>query len=367
MKVFYDSQIFSAGQYGGISRYFVELAMRLGKFPDTDVRIVSPIIRSPILSDYRKQISTVGIDLSSLPKIPDRVARNINEFLFSGYTALTVPDIIHETYSWPQRFAPRSSKVVATFHDAIPERLPHLYPELKKLHGERQSALSRADSVICVSESTRKDLLEYYDVDPGRVTVVLLGSSISPDSGAPMDIGAPFFLHVGARYPYKNFNRLIRAFGEARLYRTHKLVSFTSKAFGETEFEAMEQAAVPRASVIRVGGDDRQLARYYAGAVALVFPSMYEGFGIPLVEAMRCGCPIVTSNTTSLPEVAGDAAIYIDPDDVGSISEALLSIASSGDIRDRLIAAGIARAGRFSWDRCAAETFAVYKNVLAPR
>jgi glycosyltransferase involved in cell wall biosynthesis len=225
--------------------------------------------------------------------------------------------------------------------------------------------LARADRVICVSESTRRDLLELYEVDPARVSVVLLAASILPSKEEPMDFGAPYFLHVGARYLYKNFNGLIAAFGEAQLHRTHKLVSFSAVPLTDAELTAMERAGVPKERVIRVGGDDNVLARYYAGAEALVFPSMYEGFGIPLLEAMRCSCPIITSNISSLPEVAGDAAIYCDPGDIKSIAEAMVKIASSPEARKNLIAKGIQRAQRFSWDCCAEETYAVYCDLLS--
>jgi glycosyltransferase involved in cell wall biosynthesis len=194
--------------------------------------------------------------------------------------------------------------------------------------------------------------------------VVLLGSSFAPAVEEPMDIGVPYLLQVGARYSYKNFCRLIQAFGMARLYRTHKLVAFSAQPLGADELAAMEQAGVPRESVVNASGDDRMLARYYAGADALVFPSMYEGFGIPLVEAMRCGCPIVTSNTSSLPEVAGDAAVYCDPGDAESISNALIRVTSSPETRSLLISKGLARAKDLTWERCAAGTYAVYKDLL---
>ena len=181
----------------------------------------------------------------------------------------------------------------------------------------------------------------------------------------PMNIGAPYFLHVGGRHPYKNFDGLLKAFGEVRLYKTHKLVSFTSTPLSANELAVMQQAGVPQSAVVLATGDDQTLARYYAGAEALVFPSMYEGFGIPLLEAMRCNCPIVTSNTSSLPEVAGDAAIYCDPYDINSISNALIQITSSPATRARLISNGRERVRNFSWERCAAETRDVYKTLAS--
>ena len=116
--------------------------------------------------------------------------------------------------------------------------------------------------------------------------------------------------------------------------------------------------------MVSLGGSDAVLARCYAGADALVFPSLYEGFGIPLVEAMELGCPIVTSNVSSLPEVAGDAAIYVDPRDSGAIADALVKLASSPETRGRLIANGRVQAQRFSWDQCASATYAAYCNLV---
>ena len=365
MKVFYDSQIFLGKNYGGISRYFVELASRLARYPDLQLKVVAPFFQSKFLSEQKDRISTIGIDLSDAPKLPARLVRPMNTALFRAYAAVRPPDIVHETFYAPTRSAPKSCRIVTTIHDTIPERLPNIWQSVEKHRADRQRVLARANRVICVSESTRRDLLELYEVDPSRVSVVLLSSSILPSKEGPIDIGAPYFLHVGARYLYKNFNGLVAAFGEAQLHRTHKLVSFSAVPLTEAELTTMERAGVPPERVIRVGGDDDLLARYYAGAEALVFPSLYEGFGIPLLEAMRCSCPIITSNTSSLPEVAGDAAIYCDPGDIKSISEAMVKVVTSPKTRKDLIAKGLARVQRFSWDRCAEETFAVYSDLVS--
>ena len=241
-----------------------------------------------------------------------------------------------------------------------------MFPHFERQLEQKRRALLRAHHIICVSESTRRDLLELYEVEPERVSVVLLGSSIETAAGPPREVDFPYFLHVGARWEYKNFGRLLQAFGETRLYRTHRLVSFCERPFSAEELAMIKAAGIPEGCVLSASGDDEVLARYYAGAEALVFPSLYEGFGIPLVEAMCCGCPIIASNVSSLPEIAGDAAIYFDPKDVTSIEKALLSVVSSRETRTALIDRGRARARRFSWERCAAETYAVYK-ALADR
>ena len=368
MRVIFDHQVFSNNGKSGISRYFVELASRLCKFPDVQLKVVAPINRSPFLSEKRDQFPTAGIDLVGLPMaqiLPDRLVRLINELFLREYARFTVPDIVHETYYATARSAPKASRIVTTVHDTIPERVPGMCRDLTRHHAERQRILSRADWLICVSESTRTDLLELYDVDPKRVSVVRLASSLPLSKEGPINIGAPYFLHVGNRYPNKNFNRIIRAFGDARLHRTHKLVSFTGKRWSEEELNEIRTAGVPESAMVTAGGDDALLARFYAGADALVLPSLYEGFGIPLVEAMRAGCPIVTSKISSMPEVAGDAAIYVDPKDSCAIAHALMQVASSTETRSRLIANGREQALKFSWERCAAETYEVYKNLVA--
>jgi len=284
--------------------------------------------------------------------------------LFRAMTSITTPDIVHETHYAPKRTAPRNAKIVTTIHDTIPERMPEFFSFSERQKVLIGKVLERADHVICVSESTRRDLMEIYGVAPERVSVTLLGSSLEPPVDGATDLGMPYFMHVGQRYTYKNFGRLIEAFGHAGLYRTHKLVSFNAIPFSSTELAIMERSRVPPTSMVQVTGDDKMLARYYAGAEAFVLPSLYEGFGIPLVEAMRCGCPIVTANTSSLPEVAGDVAIYCDPLDVGSISDALLQVASSAETRATMAAKGLARAQKFTWARCAAETYDIYRDLL---
>ncbi len=363
MKVLFDHQIFSNPGYGGIPRYFVEMATQLSKYSDVEVQVLSPIIRSPFLAEGKKHLSTVGIDLSKFPKLPQKIVLPTNAFLFRMLAGVFAPDIVHETYYARDRTAPKSAKIVTTIHDTIPERLTSYFPKHERTRENKRRALRRADRVICVSESTRRDLLEMYEVDPERVSVVRLGSSMKRAIDGAINIGAPYFLHVGARREYKNFHRLIEAFGASGFYRTHYLVSFSADPFRGVELSAMDQFSVPRDRVVNVGGDDKVLARYYAGADALVFPSLYEGFGIPLLEAMLCGCPIVTSYTSCMPEVAGNAAIYCDPEDVNSISNAMVEIASSPSIRASLISNGLERAKGFSWEKCTAETYAIYKSL----
>jgi glycosyltransferase involved in cell wall biosynthesis len=365
MKVTFDHQAFSISHSGGVARYFVELGVALNQLEGIDASILCPINQSRFVRASKARLPLIGLDVSRIAATPDRVAKSLNHRLFRSMAAVVKPDIVHETYYSMERTAPVSARVVTTIHDTIPELLPELFLQAEEHKKVIRTVLKRADWVMCVSETTRRDLLKIYEFDPDRVSVAPLGVSLQPSKRGPVRLDRPYFLHVGARYPYKNFLRLIEAFGKAGMYRTHLLVSYSEHPFGRQEVEAMKQYGVQMGSVIHAGGDDDKMARYYAGAEALVVPSLYEGFGLPLVEAMACGCPVLSSQAGSLPEVAGDAAIYFEPYDVDAIAGAMLKIASSAQDRARLIELGQERAALFTWKRCAEATAHAYRQVIA--
>jgi glycosyltransferase involved in cell wall biosynthesis len=227
----------------------------------------------------------------------------------------------------------------------------------------------RARRLIAVSEHTRDTVVRTLRVDPAQVAVTYEAAdppgAIEPDSGALARYGleAPFFLYVGAAYPYKNLAGLIEAF--ARIGGEYKLVL----AGDQEDFEpALRMRAADAGLAGRVVFPGRvseaELAALYGGALAYVFVSFSEGFGLPGLEAMQFGVPVIAASAGSLPEVYGDAARYCDPRDVGSIAAALLEVAQDEALRERLAALGRERAGEFSWERTAAQTLAVYREAL---
>jgi glycosyltransferase involved in cell wall biosynthesis len=365
MRVVFDYQTFSIRQYSGISRYFVELAAALGRLGGVDARVVAPLAASRFLAERRGALRVSGLDVSQLEWLPMRAVRGVNRILFPQAARLEQPEILHETGYALHRSSPRGVRIVTTMHDTIPERLPERFSEIKQHRRMIRAALERADAVICVSESTRRDVAELYGVAPERMTVVHLASALEPAAAGPAEDAKPYFLHVGTRYPYKNFGVLVKAFGMLGLARTHRLIAFSSHEFTDDELKAMDRAGVARECVLRVSGDDAKLARYYAGATALVLPSLYEGFGIPVVEAMRCGCPVIASETSSLPEVGGEAAVYCDPLEPESLAAAMRRVAEDSALRTEMTMRGQKQAALFSWERCAQETCAVYRELLA--
>lgn len=224
----------------------------------------------------------------------------------------------------------------------------------------------RARRLITVSEHTRDSLVRALRVDPERIAVTYEAAdppgTVEPDRAVLERYGLedPFFLYVGAAYPYKNLPRLIEAF--ARLGGGYKLVLAGDH---ETFGAALRERADASHVVFPGRVSEAELAALYGGALAYAFVSFSEGFGLPGLEAMTAGVPVVAANAGSLPEIYGDAARYCDPFDVESIAAALGDVASDEQLRTRLVALGRQRAAEFSWRRTAEQTLSVYRESLS--
>lgn len=362
MKILYDHQAISLHRYGGISRYFHEIANRIAEIPGNEVEVFSPLY----VNEYFKQSGTVKPTGMYVPHIPRslRIIRTIDNLASISLKFRKNVDIFHETYYTYSDFKPGSAKRVVTVYDMVHERLPGCFRKEDDTPMLKAHAVKRADHVICISENTRRDLVEILDVPEEKTSVVHLGYSLTeaaavftPDIG-----GRPFLLHVGHRNAFRNFPRLIRAFSHASQLREHfALVFFGGGAFSQAELELIRKCSV---SAIQISGGDDVLAALYSKAVAFVYPSLYEGFGIPPLEAMSFGCPVICSNSSSMPEVVGDAAELFDPENEDDIQRALEHVAVSRSRADDLVARGRDRCKIFSWEKCASETLAVYAHMI---
>jgi glycosyltransferase involved in cell wall biosynthesis len=291
-------------------------------------------------------------------------------------------DLVH----YPNATVPllSSTPFVVTIHDLnyldrgavfAPARGPESARQALLQAGYRLelAKVRRARRLIAVSEHTRDAMVRVLRVDPGRIGVTYEAAgepeSLGPDRTVVDRHGLdePFFLYVGAAYPYKNVGRLIEAFGTFvnRVPGDHRLVL----AGDHEQFGAPLKV---RAGALGLGErvvfpglvSDSELAALYDAALAYVFVSWSEGFGLPGLEAMRAGLPVVAAQAASLPEVYGDAARYCDPLDIESIASALADVATDEGLRRRLVALGLERAGEFSWARTAEQTLAVYTKAL---
>jgi alpha-1,3-rhamnosyl/mannosyltransferase len=260
---------------------------------------------------------------------------------------------------------------ILTFHDAIPLRFPAYVSARARLFFwlTLQLALRSADHVITVSRSAQHDLRAAApSLQSADVTTIYEAADprFAPQSAAAIArvrdryaLPADFFLYVGSNKPHKNLPLLVQA--HARLPANSP--SLVIAGPWDARYPEAKQIADP-ARVRFLGPiDEADLPALYSAALAFVFPSRYEGFGLPVLEAMACGTPVICGNTSSLPEVVGDAALLIDPADVSALVEALQRLLDDPALRQQLSARGLERAARFSWGRAAAETLAVYRRV----
>ena len=247
----------------------------------------------------------------------------------------------------------------------IHEKFADHFPASDHTRDLKRLAVLRASHIVCVSENTRRDLIEIIPEAEGKTSVTRLGfdsfARPTPDSVAPET--CPYILYVGDRRGYKNFQRLLQAYAASSLPRGGiALLCFGGGRFDRDEVEAISALGLDQRHVRQTAGDDAQLGRYYGHAAAFIYPSLYEGFGIPPLEAMSAGCPVLCSDRSSIPEVCGDAAHYFDPEAVDAIRHAMERIVEHPEYRAELVARGDARLPHFSWEQCAAQTLDVYRQ-----
>ena len=266
---------------------------------------------------------------------------------------------------------------VLTVHDLIFRHLPEHHKRLNRwyLNWSLPLYCRRATTVIAVSECTRRDLMTAYGLPAEKIVVVHEAADprFRPQSTERIDavreryrLPERYVLFVGTIEPRKNLTRLLHAFETVHTEGlTDALVLVGSRGWlYEGFFEELERSPANRAVIMPGYVPDEDLPAIYAGAQLLAFPSLYEGFGLPLLEAMACGTPVACSGTSSLPEVGGDAARYFDPVSEAAITEALRSLLGDDTALRELAERGLARAARFSWDRVADETESIYRTTL---
>lgn len=365
MKIAFDSQIFTLQEYGGISRYASSLAAQLASIEGVNARIFAPFYINAYLDKLPKGIVS-GIKVPKLPKT--RIALHLSSFwLARGAIAGFAPQIVHETYYTASRVAPKGVRSVVTVYDMIHERFPSEFSQHHRTSEWKRIATQRADRVLCISQSTRKDLLELFDLPEDKVSVVYLGFDSLTPAPAIMetDKNKPYLLYVGCRAGYKNFEGFLRAYASSSwLLNNFNVVCFGGGAFSGNEQKLFNELRLSENQLIPLNGDDGELAGVYRNAALFVYPSLYEGFGIPPLEAMSLDCPVACSNNSSIPEVVDNAAEYFDPKDIDSIRVAMEHVLNSTARRAELIDLGSARCKQFSWERCAEETLTVYKSLI---
>ena len=275
--------------------------------------------------------------------------------------------ILHPTYYRDPRGLPRTAPLVLTVYDMTHERFPGIARQSwwsrpdPAIH--KAALCARADRILCISQATRRDVVELLGVPVEKTRVVLLAGREwgAVPSAAVAGLGGPFLLWVGERHSYKNFLRTLDAWATCPEAAGTQLLCVGGGPFRPDEVARIAELGVS-ARVHQRSCPDAELRWAYEHAQGLVYTALWEGFGLPVLEAFGLGCPVVTSNLASLPEVGGEQAIYIEPGDIESLRDGIRRCLAAG----RTTAGGAARraqAARFSWDACAAGVDAVYAEL----
>jgi glycosyltransferase involved in cell wall biosynthesis len=326
--------------------------------------------------------------------IPARISRRLRNYSARTIApfvpplaaeALATADIYHSPfYPLPSKLRNGNLKNFLTVYDLIPVLHPEFFGVPMNVLGLKiLDSIDRDDYVLCISQATKDDLCSFKgDLDPARVMVTHLASSelfypckekprieeVLERYGIPRD--GSYLLSLSTLEPRKNIEQVVKSF--AQLVREQSLTDLRLVLAGSKGWDydkildAARRFSISTESIIFTGYvSDEDLAPLYSGALAFVYLSFYEGFGLPPLEAMQCGTPVITSNTSSLPEVVGDAGIMLDPSDQDGVSQAILDLYRSETLRQKLSHLSLERARLFSWERCVRETVEAYKEALA--
>lgn len=366
---------------GGIGRYAINLVKALLSISTKELPEMEFVIFTAPQTD-RSVLDGFGtVSCDRFRGIKSTLLRS--SFFLSAGLVLEQIDIFHGLDQAGIPFFFKKGKCVVTFHDVIALVLPETFPlKYRLVFQVGFSAIRRqADMVIVPSESAREDVVRYLKVDQGRIVIIPYGCEErfrpvgDPErfEAVRRKYGLPerYVLFVGVLQPRKNVATLLRAFSllvVEKLGQDLKLVVAGESGWGLTEIRKMVGSLGLQDHVVFAGSiEDEDLPDLYRGAHLFVYPSLYEGFGLPILEAMACGIPVITSNISSMPEVAGDAAVLVDPRDPEGLASAMASVLTDEALREKLRQKGIARARGFSWDAVARKTLEVYTSLGGPK
>lgn len=370
MKILYDHQIFSLQKYGGISRYFCELYSHLHNMETIHPEISVVYSENSYYQELFHQKCSLP-DQKTLGKYLNfgkNIAINkINEYHCKKQIRNGNFDIFHPTYYNPYFLKNLEKKpYVLTVYDMIHELFPDMFNgDITALH--KKKVIECATKIIAISENTKTDIIRFYDIDPKKIEVIHLATSLqllTPD----ISLNPPqkYILFVGNRVIYKNFTFFINSISsllneEKDLY----LVCAGGGVFSDAEMHLLNELQIKKRVLHYPITNDSTLSQLYRKAILFVFPSLYEGFGIPVLESFSCGCPVAASNGSSLPEVGGEAVNYFDPNNSDSIQNVIENIVHNDSLQDSLRTRGYERLKCFSWEKTALNTKKVYENLLS--
>ena len=372
-RILYDHQAFWIQKHGGVSEYFYHVIRRIRAMSSFSAELTAPRTNNGYarelagsesffrMSDrfFFRGSGRIDSLLRKIHVLPDYEKTN-REMALSLLSSDSF-DVFHPTYYDDYFLANVKKPFVVTVFDMTHEMFPGFFPGQEIFLRQKKTLAERAAGIIAISSTTRDDLCEAYGLDPKKVQVSHLGGP----APTPVARGrGSHILYVGQRSIYKNFSFFLESIAPFLIKNEVRLIAAGGNPFTSTEKTLIHRLGVEKfVSHTRVS-DDAAFIPLYRDALLFVFPSLYEGFGLPLLAAFAYGCPVACSNRGSLPEVAGDAAELFDPENSESILETVRRVAESVSLQTALREKGMRRAGEFSWDRCASEHAKMYASLI---
>lgn len=357
-QVIFGPEIWTLQNEGGISRYFQKLINGLSQFD----------ITGQVLTKKNSNSRLETVDARNFKFYEVQNSKNFYGEISKKWQDDLNGNIFHPTYYSKNlvKFRAPKSKVVLTVFDMISEIFPEKKPRFRKSIDEKLISVTRADHILSISEHTKNDLISIYGVPKEKITVTYLGSDLHlfPEVYGVASAQKQFILYVGKRGGYKNFSNFVTAFSRSKFLMNN----FEIRAVGGGSFKRDEMSQFVKLGIIdkivQVEANDSKLSNLYRNAACLVYPSQYEGFGLPPIEAMSLNCPVIASNGGSIPEICKNAAEYFDPQQIDSIEHVVTKT-----LEDRLRLNEMRENGKlvskgFTWDKTALETKNVYEKLI---
>lgn len=360
MKILFDHQIFTMQNFGGISKYIVELSksnlyqanfadffsnnanLKKNHFFDSfaDNKYINYFIRK-LIWNYNEKKSIQAIKK--------------NDF-----------DIFHPTYfnNYFLKYL-KNKPVVLTVYDTIYELFPQYFNKNDKTATNRKNLIYKADRIIAISENTKKDIIKFYNIDANKIDVIYLGYDIPiiQEKKTILDLPQQYILYTGNRKNYKNFNFFIKSIAEILLSHPSLYLVCTGYQFNFIELQLIKQLNL-KEKVIHCFFTDETMHYLYKNATVFVYPSLYEGFGIPILDAFNAGCPTILTNASCFPEIAQNGALYFEPNNALMLREKIQILLNNKVERENLILKATERLKYFSWEKTRNKTFETYNKVM---
>lgn len=370
MKVLVHPQIYNSQKYGGISRYYTEVLSRISRKATVKIPLYgcgNVYYNKSVLVTFRQKIYRLWIKLLVLLNIRAfEKTRKRNDKFFRKVISSQDFDVFIPTYYDIDFLKHLGLKpFVLTVYDMIYELFPEYFLDDKKVVPNKLFLMEKAARIIAVSANTKNDIVNIYPhIDASKIDVVYHGCSIKINTKSVVTLPENYVLFVGTRSLYKNFIFFVNSIAEL-LQNDPNLYLICA---GGGDFDSYEKEFVfnlgLEKQIIQKHFEEDELGIFYSKAKCFVFPSLYEGFGLPVLEAMTCGCPVVLTNYGSFPEVAGTAGVYYESNNGEDLKDKIKDLIDNESLRQEFSSRGLEQVKKFSWQKAADECLAVYKKAL---